>query len=174
MKIKIQRNDLFMEAACLLCGEAIPPDIVMAKAYSHDGRRAFGEVCPVCLSEGAEAAAGKLREQIETMRGRAERLLTMADKLQAETEHPLEMPSLAAWRNKHLQVFLNGLDLADETTVKQFQATVVGWSDAELQIFLEQTESSGSYSNPFEQARYAIAWHEKTCRDEKNLNPPIE
>lgn len=164
MKVKIRRNDLFMEGTCLICGEEFPPDIIIATAYSDDGKKSYGDVCPKCIYEGPEAAQSAVQEQIQNLRNRAERLLAVAADLAKEVEETVELPGWEDWRNAHLNTFLQQIGMGDNEQVKQFPCEVKIWDEAALQEYLAQTVEPAEQDDPYQQALYAIAWHEREKR----------
>ena len=164
MKIKIRRNDLFMEGTCVLCGETFPPDIIISTAYSDDEQKSFGDVCPKCIHDGPEVASTAIHGQIKHLRERAERLLAVAADLEAEAGDSLDMPNWAEWRRAHLLTFLRQIEMADHDGVKAFRDELKRWPDDKLATFLDEDVDPTTANDPFHQACYAVAWHEQERR----------
>ena len=164
MQVKIRRNDLFMEGTCLLCGEAFPPDIIIATAYRDDGKKSYGDVCPRCIHDGEIAARAAVQEQIQSLRDKAERLLTAAADLEEATRTAIELPTWETWRSAHLQIFLRRIGLHDDARITAFRHEVAGWGEAALHDYLAQEIDPATQADTFHQALYAIAWHEREKR----------
>jgi hypothetical protein len=58
--------------SCAVCGTSFVVGVVLANAYSNDGRLNFGPVCPRCLAGGPEEMAEQLEAQAEWTRWEAD------------------------------------------------------------------------------------------------------
>lgn len=169
MKIRLARNDLFVEDTCVICGEEFPPDIITATAYSDDHSHSYGVVCPKCIHNGPQAIKGAMIEQIRLLRERAERLLRVAAELETETQKPFAVPTWPEWRETHLKTFLRHIDMLRDERVKSFRREIKCWEDSALQCYLDKNDTAPETANALGQAMYAVAWHERQSRQEESV-----
>ncbi|MCB9128318.1 MAG: hypothetical protein H6638_10490 [Ardenticatenales bacterium] len=164
MKIRLERNHLFMEGNCVICGEAFQPALLLPMVYDDSGNQQYGELCTRCLEAGPAHIRAQVARQVAASRERAASLLAQADQLEAELDRPLEMPDRTTWQRAFLDAFLAELGLADNDEITAFRAEVAMWPDEVLQRYLTTQIAAAQSSDKLQRARYAIAWQSGEAR----------
>lgn len=160
MKITIKRNEAFTESTCVICGNTFPPDIIVATAGSDDGQKIYGVVCPACIKRGLATMQTLLRERVQQLRDQAQALLAIADDLEREAERRIDSPSWDEWQEAHLMTFLQRVGMAEDQRVKHFRQRIREWSLDELNRYLNREVDVATKDDSYQQALYAVAWHE--------------